>query len=234
VKTSTGKAWIYATAWALCLPWPSALRAQSEAPVDRAQEVALAVQAFYDQTREVGARFQQTYVHKLYKRTDRSTGRVVFKKPGMMRWDYETPAGKVIVSNGKQISIYEPGESGESGQLLEQPIGQAQLPQALAFLMGTGRLQDDFTFRLLDAQREGFASGDVLELRPKQPTPHFDRLLFYVEQKAEVRGLVRRLLIVDASGNRNRFDFSAFKFNAGTPASSFELKVPKGTRRVEM
>lgn len=192
------------------------------------------MQAFYDQTKDVSASFHQTYVNKLYKRTDKSTGRVVFKKPGMMRWDYASPNGKVIVSNGKKLVVFEPGDEGEPGQVVEQAISQAQLPQALAFLMGTGRLEDDFTFRLLDAAKEGFASGNVLELRPKQPTPHFERLLFYVEHQASVRGLVRRMLIIDASGNRNRFDFSGFKFNTGVQGASFEYKPPQGTRRVNM
>ncbi len=201
---------------------------------DAARAVAQAVQAFYDQTLDVSATFHQTYVNKLYKRTDRSAGRVVFKKPGMMRWDYEKPSGKVIASSGKSLTVFEPGEDGEPGQVIEQTIAQAQLPQALAFLMGTGKLEDDFTFRLLDASTEGFTTGDVLELRPKTPTPHFDRILFYVERAAAVRGLVRRLLIVDSSGNRNRFDFTGLKFNGKVDASSFKFAPPKGTRRVQM
>ena len=52
---------------------------------DPARNVAAAVQSFYDQTKDVSATFHQTYVNKLYQRTDRSSGRVVFKKPGMMR-----------------------------------------------------------------------------------------------------------------------------------------------------
>jgi outer membrane lipoprotein carrier protein len=199
-----------------------------------ARVVAGAVQAFYDQTRDVSASFYQTYVNKLYQRTDRSSGRVVFKKPGRMRWDYDKPNGKVIVSTGQKLLVYEPGEDGDKGQLLEQKIAQAQLPQALAFLMGTGRLEQDFTFRLLDARREGYASGDVLELRPRQPSPHYDRLLFYVERTPALRGLVRRLLIIDANGNRNRFDFSALKFNTSVADQLFDWRPPQGTRRVQM
>ena len=160
---------------------------------DPARNVAAAVQSFYDQTKDVSATFHQTYVNKLYQRTDRSSGRVVFKKPGMMRWDYDKPNGKVIASNGKRLVVFEPGEDGDKGQVVEQEISQAQLPQAMAFLMGTGKLEHDFDFRLLDAQREGYASGDVLELRPKQPTPHYERIQFYVERTAALRGLVRRL-----------------------------------------
>ena len=192
------------------------------------------MQAFYDQTRDVSASFHQTYVNKLYKRTDRSSGKVVFKKPGMMRWDYAQPNGKVIASTGKSLTVFEPGEGGEPGQVIEQTIAQAQLPQALAFLMGTGKLEADFTFRLLDAATEGFTTGDVLELRPKTPTPHFDRILFYVERAAAVRGLVRRILIIDSSGNRNRFDFSGLKFNTNVDGTPFKYTPPAGTRKVEM
>ena len=201
---------------------------------DDASVVAAAVQAFYDQTHDLSATFFQTYVNKLYQRTDHSKGKVVFKKPGMMRWDYDQPNGKVIVSNGKKLLVYEPGDEGEKGQVLEQQISSAQLPQALAFLMGTGRLQNDFTFRMLDAKREGYAAGDVLELKPKRPTPHFVRLLFYVERTPALRGLVRRLLIIDSDGNRNRFDFSAIKLNGNAAAKQFDFTAPAGTRKVAM
>jgi outer membrane lipoprotein-sorting protein len=59
-------------------------------------------------------------------------------------------------------------------------------------------------------------------------------LLFFVETTPQLRGLVRRLLIVDGSGNRNRFDFSGFKFNSGVPESSFNWKPPADARRVHM
>jgi outer membrane lipoprotein carrier protein len=199
-----------------------------------ANAVAAAVQAFYDQTTDVSATFFQTYVNKLYNRTDRSQGQVVFKKPGMMRWDYAQPNGKVIVSNGKRLVVFEPGDDGEPGQVVEQDITAAQLPQAMAFLMGTGRLAEGFTFRRLDAAREGYPTGDVLELRPKQPTPQYSRLVFYVERTPALRGLVRRLVIVDSSGNRNRFDFSQLKFNGAVAAKHFEWEPPKGTRHVQM
>ena len=195
-----------------------------------AREVAAAVQSFYDQTRNVSADFYQTYVHKLYKRTDRSKGGVVFQKPGKMRWDYARPNGKVIVADGEQLLAYEPGEPGEPDQMVIQKMNEAQLPQALSFLTGTGRLEESFLFRLLDPEREGFASGKVLELTPIKPSPHFDRILFYVESNPRLRGLVRRVLIIDSLGNRNRFDFSDLRFNRDIPASLFDFRPPPGTR----
>lgn len=228
--------------WSLALSICAVLRfAQSgaaqtapESDASGADAVAAAVQGFYDQTRDVSAAFFQTYVNKVYQRTDRSQGKVVFKKPGMMRWDYAQPNGKVIASDGKMLRVYEPGEAGESGQVVVRDISGSQLPQAMSFLMGTGRLADDFTFRLLDSAREGFPTGDVLELKPKVPSAQYDRILFYVERTPALRGLVRRLLIIDANGNRNRFDFSAFKFNGGVPAQQFNWQPPAGTRELKM
>jgi outer membrane lipoprotein carrier protein len=215
-------------------PAPQAPVAAPAPAAGDAQLVAASVQAFYDQAKDLSASFFQTYVNKVYQRTDRSKGRVVFKKPGMMRWDYDLPNGKVITSNGKRVLVYEPGEDGDKGQVIEQDLGNAQLPQAMSFLLGTGKLEEDFTFRLLDAAREGYGAGDVLELKPRVPTPHFERLLFYVEKTKALRGLVRRLLIIDSSGNRNRFDFSAIKFNGSVGSQLFDYTPPAGTRNVKM
>lgn len=196
-----------------------------------ARTVAGAVQSFYNQTRGVRASFYQTYYHKLYDRYDRSRGRVTFAKPGKMRWDYGRPNGKVITSNGDHLIIYEPGDDGQRGQCFEREMDEHQLPQAFSFLTGNGRLEQDFNFRLLDPARQGYPEGYVLELRPREPSPHYDRILFYVlKQDGRPTGVVRRVLIVDPSGNRNRFDFSNLQWNPSVSASTFRYRPPNGVR----
>lgn len=217
-------------------PKPAAPTAAAPAAsTDAARQTAATVQSFYDQTKDLSASFFQTYVNKVYDRTDRSSGKVTFKKPGRMRWDYAKPNGKIIVASSGKFTLFEPGdEPGDVGQVIEQNFQESDLPQAMAFLMGTGKLADDFDFKLLDAAREGYAAGQVLELKPRRPNPHFERLLFYVESAARLRGLVRRLVIIDSTGNRNRFDFNEFKFNTGAPDSTFTWKPPANARRVHM
>ena len=199
---------------------------------EQARQVALSVQAFYDQTKSVEAEFHQTYYTKLYDKYDRSQGTVKFQKPGKMRWDYAAPNGKIIVSNGKQLLIYEPGEGSEPGQVFERALGANELPMALSFLTGGGKLVDEFTFRLLDAKEQGFNAGHVLELLPRAKSPHYERLLFYVDRDPSRAGLVHRVLIVDGSGNRNRLDFKAPKFNRPIDGKVFNWAPPKGTRKV--
>jgi outer membrane lipoprotein carrier protein len=210
----------------------SVVAAQADSDA-KAREVALAVQAFYDQTKSVEAEFYQTYYNRLYDRYDRSKGTVKFQKPGKMRWDYAAPNGKIIVSNGKQLSIYEPGEDKEPGQVFERALGANELPQALSFLTGTGKLVDEFTFRLLDSEAQGFKGGYVLELLPKEPSPHYERILFYVDSAPNRLGLVHRVLILDSAGNRNRIDFKSPRFNRPVDSKLFDWRAPKGTRKVK-
>jgi outer membrane lipoprotein carrier protein len=211
---------------------PSVAPAQQKLGADK---IAALVQSFYEQTKTIQADFYQTYYHKLYDRYERSKGKVVFKKPGQMRWDYAKPNGKKIVSNGDKLKIFDPGEESGTPQLFVHPIGEHSLPQAFSFLTGTGKLDEDFDFRLLDPERQGFEQGYVLELTPKEPTPHYERLLFYVVlvgSEGKQAGIVRRVLIVDEAGNRNRFDFSNLKFNRDVPNRRFNFQPPAGTRRV--
>jgi len=217
---------------ALLLP-PSPSSAQNSLS---AREVAALVQSFYDQSPAFEADFQQRQYTKIYDRTERASGHVVFEKPGKMRWDYAEPNGQVFVSDGSHLTIYQPPDEGEEhGQLIEREMGEHQLPQAFSFLTGTGRLDRDFTFRLLDASRQNFR-GQVLELRPRQPSPHYERLLFFVrlvERGGRRAGVIQRVLILDGNGNRNRFDFSDLSFPTDIPDARFRYRAPRGARRIQ-
>ena len=207
--------------------------ASAQGQVD-AVAVAASVQSFYNQTRGVSANFHQTYFTKLYGRYTRSRGQVLFVKPGKMRWDYARPNGKVIVSDGSHVIVYEPGDDGSSGQYFDQAMSEHELPQAFSFLTGSAQLADDFSFRLLDPQRQGYPDGYVLELRPRVATPHYERILFYVlKQGNRPAGVVRRVLIVDSAGNRNRFDFSDLAWNPSVPGNTFRFRPPAGAHRIE-
>lgn len=201
-----------------------------------AATIAGLVQAFYDQTNTFEADFRQSQFLRAYSRTESARGTVVFKKPGLMRFDYAAPNGQVFVSNGQQLLIYSPPAAGErTGQLVERPMSQDQLPAAFGFLMGTGRIDQDYSTRLLDEAHTEYPTGYVIELTPRTATPHFEKLVLYVtvaEQGGRRAGILQRILILDAAGNRNRFDFLRPRYNRNVPATRFRYEPPRGTRRV--
>jgi len=198
-----------------------------------ATTVAAWVQAFYDQTTSMNARFRQRYRNRVYDRTDESRGRVRFRRPGMLRFDYDAPNGKVVVSDGTNLTVYEPPDAeGQHGQYFSQPVADSELPAALSFMMGSGNLGRDFRFRLLASDRFSY-DGQVLELRSRRPSPHYSSILLFVDDDPRSRGVVQTIVIIDHSNNTNRFDFSERTFNSGVSESDFAYRPPSGSRRVQ-
>lgn len=190
-----------------------------------AQTVAERVQAFYNQTKTFQADFKQEYFIKLHDQRRTSQGHVAFEKPGKMSWKYDQPNGNRVVSDGRLLRVYE----AENQQMFEQPVTGSQYPAALAFLMGQGELTKSFSMRLLDPTKVDFKGGWVLEGTPTDPTPAYQKVLLYVDKASSQ---VRRVLILDAQGNRNRFDFDNPMVNIPVPATEFSFSPPEGTQIV--
>lgn len=187
-----------------------------------ADEIINRVQAFYDKTSTFKAGFKQRYIVKAYDKTKDSSGSVIFEKPGKMSWRY-TSNGNRVVSDGTVIKIYEK----ENKQMYEQPLAKTQYPAALSFLTGQGKLKQNFKFNLQNSKVMKFESGYVLEGLPLQPTAAYERVFFYVDAATYQ---VRRVLIIDAQGNRNRFDFVTSEVNTKAPQGEFAFTPPAGTQ----
>lgn len=191
-----------------------------------AAEVGARVQQFYDSTKTFKASFTQTYTIKVQNVKKVSTGKVTFEKPGKMSWNYDAPNGNRVVSDGTTIRVYEK----ENEQMYETPVKGSQYPAALSFLIGQGQLTKDFSLRLLDAAQMKFEGGYVLEGTPKAATPAYQKILLYVDAQTNQ---VRRVLILDAQGNKNRFDFTAPVVNQPAAKGEFEFTPPTGTRVIK-
>src|SRR3954467_1105837 len=66
------------------------------------------VQKRYDGAADFRARFGQTLTNAAFGRKTSSSGEVLFKKPGRMRWNYEKPDPKLYVADGGTLWLYEP------------------------------------------------------------------------------------------------------------------------------
>ncbi len=213
-----------------CLLAPGArLHADPAPPASgpSATDIAIRVQAFYDQTKTFQADFKQEYLIKIHPDVPRkSQGRVIFEKPGKMSWTYDQPNGNRVVSDGKILKVYE----SENQQMFEQPVDKSQYPAALSFLLGQGSIMGSFTLRVLDPTVKKFENGWVLEGTPKDPTPAYQKVLLYVDSAT---AQVRRVLILDAQGNRNRFEFNNPIVNTPVAQGEFSFSPPAGTQVVK-
>lgn len=190
-----------------------------------ATELADRVQGFYDQTKTFRAEFKQRYFVAAYRKTKDSHGTVVFQKPGKMSWRYENNDNRVV-SDGKTIRVFEK----ENKQMYEQAIEKSQYPAALSFLLGGAKLKKEFHLKKLDEKDLGFEGGYVLLAAPKAPTPAYQSLILFVDGATYQ---VRRVMMIDAQRNRNRFDFVTPSVNQPVDPQEFIFVPPPGTRVIK-
>jgi outer membrane lipoprotein carrier protein len=184
------------------------------------------VQRRYDGATDFRARFGQTVTNAAFGRKTSSSGQVLFKKPGRMRWNYEKPEQKMYVADGATLWLYEP----EDKQAFKQDLRGSQLPAALAFLTGQGKLSSEFDVAFAKDSPYGTPSDYVLSLSPKQPQAQVKGIVFVVDPATFN---VRESVITDAQGNTNDLLFSDIKVNTGVPDATFRWTPPAGVRVID-
>lgn len=183
-------------------------------------EVALAkkVQAYYEQTTSLEAKFVQKYTYAAFGRSQTSSGVLRVKKPGKLRWDYSTPAKKTVLVNGSRLVQYEP----EVGQAyVDEKFDASAMSAAVTFLLGKGSLEKEFQLSLDGKERLG--------LTPRKPDARVSRIVLTVAEGGEVTAT----RVEDGNGNVNELTFADHRRNAKLRDADFVLELPKDVHMVE-
>jgi len=180
------------------------------------------LQQRYDSTKDLTANVVQEMEIASYGRKLTSKGTVYFKRPGRMRWDMTDGQRQTIVADGTYLWLYQPSEQ----QVYKAPFAAAfQSATPVSFLIGIGRIADDFTVSP-DGQDESLiylrlvphAGDSIGVLRLGVDRKSYDIII------AEVR---------DAMGNTTKLQFSDMKRDTGVDDGLFAFHVPPGTEVVE-
>lgn len=212
------------------------LAGKSESPTRAASPTANAcvktaletIQNFYDSLTDLEGRFRQTTESvgigaAIPGESSQSKGRVILAKPGRMRWQYESPEPSLVISDGKDLWIYE--ETAREAQHLAVTTDYLS-GAALQFLMGGGRLQDEYEVQ------GGACTDDEVEVRllPRRPST-YERL--DLRAKSDTGEIVETVLI-DLLGNRTRLSLYDVRTNRNPAASVFVFDVPPGVRVIDL
>lgn len=205
-------------------PAPAAAPAQT---TDEAAAVVAAVQAAYDDLRDFSGSFRQSSTRVALGDTRVSTGEVAFLRPGKMLWDYagdEGAMGRILLLDGEQLWSIDL----EQEQYYSAPVADAEIPVALRFLVGQGRLEEDFVIML---RPDSTASTARLDLVPRVPTSDYSRLRLVVDRATS---RITETTIVDALGNTNTITFANLRYNSGVDAAIFVADIPAGFTRISV
>ena len=144
----------------------------------------------------------------------RRSGKFYLQRPGKMRFEYTTPAGLLVVSDGSNVKRYDP----RLNVFRQVPLGQTPLS---TFLARNVRLDQGVRIDRVTRTSDGFA---ITARDSRRPNDGAVVLAF--------GGSPMRLVewtIIDPQGARTRTQLTNLRAASGLSASLFQLRDP--TRR---
>lgn len=216
IKTSRG-GWVSSAAAlliaCLCIGGRVALP-QSAAPA--AHDLAHRVDAHYNGLHSLKAGFVESYEGLGMRRTE--SGTLLLLKPGRMRWDYSSPAGKLFLLDGKFAWFYSHGDA----HVQRIPAKQLDdLRSPLRFLLGHTELEKELNHLALSPAANG---RFILSGQPKGQEKRIARLALTVTAEGAITGIEME----ESDGAITRFVFTGEQANAPIAAGAFEFKAPAG------
>ena len=191
------------------------------AQLPSAHDLAQRVDRHYNQLHSLKAGFTESYEGLGMQRTE--SGTLLLLKPGRMRWDYSSPAGKLFLLDGKYAWFYAQGDP----QVQRMPSKQLDdLRSPLRFLLGHTELEKEMdTLTLAPAAGGRF----TLSGQPKGQEKRVDRLSLTVTADGTIVGIE----IEESDGALTRFTFTGEAPNAPIPAEQFRFTPPPGVPVVD-
>jgi outer membrane lipoprotein carrier protein len=184
------------------------------------RQVADAVDHRYNSLRSLQAQFTERYTGNGMERTE--SGTLWLKKPGKMRWEYQSPRAKLFVSDGKLAWFYVPGEK-QARQARVKNLDDLRTP--LRYLLGHTKLVKEFTGLSLAPDVKPLDPADTM-LRgvPASMADRISQVLLEITPEHRIA----RLVIEELDGSTTEFHLSQEQDNPSLPDERFEFKPPPG------
>jgi len=210
----------FVTAATAALGLSSAWRLEAAVEID-VPKILKGVEEHYNNIKTLEVAF--TEKSSLGGRTRSESGELYLRKPGRMRWQYTSPAGKMFVSDGKYIYLYTPSDN----RYERMPMKETEDMRApLAFLLGRINFDDDFKeFR---AQPDGRGNAFITAV-PKSDKMPYTEVTFLVSPNDSV---IHWLRVRGQDGSEMEFVFENERKNPVLKDGLFKFDPPPGAEVV--
>lgn len=179
-------------------------------------ELAQKVDHHYNHLHTLKAQFTETY--EGLGRTRTESGTLLLQKPGRMRWDYSSPAGKLFLLEGKYAYFYTKGDP-QVQRIAAKELDDLRSP--LRFLLGHTQLEKEIDhLAVLPAADGGFILSGV----PHGQEKRVQRLALTVTPD----GAITSIEIRETDGAVTHFTFTGEQPNPPIPPATFRFTPPPG------
>ena len=203
---------------------PDTLSPESLSPDSLSREKIIAQLESRYSGADIQAEFVQESTLEAMDITDTATGRVWFKHPGMMRWEYETPDQHAIITDGETLWIHRPSDN----QVI---VGDALTyfgnGKGASFLSNIKLIKEEFTVEKVAARRSGYLT---LKLIPRQKELEISEIFLNIDPETFI---VESVTTQNAYGDETRINFKNIRFKDQISAEKFRFEIPEGADVVQ-
>ena len=197
-------------ALAACIVLPTAaMHAQTADPLLRK------VDDHYNHLASLRARYTERYSGMGLNRSE--SGTLLLKKPGRMRWAYDTPAGKLFVLDGRFAWFYTPGDP-QAQRIPAKQMDDLRTP--LRFLLGHTKLAKELDNIHLTPD----FTGTIIAGIPKGMSNRVRMLSLHVTPA----GAITAMKLEEQDGAVTEFAFTDLQENVPTRDSDFTFTPAAG------
>jgi outer membrane lipoprotein carrier protein len=186
-----------------------------DGPLD-VHTLAQRVDQHYNKLHSLKAGFTESYVGLGMHRQE--SGTLLLLKPGRMRWDYTSPAGKLFLLDGKYAWFYVQGDA-QVQRIEAKKLDDLRSP--LRFLLGHTQLEKELTHLTLKPAPNG---EFTLTGQPKGQENRIPRLTLTVTRD----GVITAIEIEEMDGAITSFTFTGELPNAPIPPGALHFTPPPG------
>ena len=170
---------------------------------------------FFSNTNTMRAQFSQVVNDKQGRKVQEVEGTMQLQRPNKFRWDYKKPYEQQIISDGKDVFLYDTDLQQVTIRALSKTLGSSPA----AMLAGGDAVEKSFTLK--NAIRKDGLTW-VLAL-PKDKDSGFDRVLLgFKEDK------LRKMELYDSFNHITHITFSEIERNPVLEDATFLFTPPKG------
>ena len=203
---------------ALMLAAPS-LSAQS------ADSVLARAQRAYDGMTTLRAAFSQTLTNPMLGGPEQSRGVLFLQPPGRFAMRFSEPSGDRVVADGQWLWVYTP--SSVPDQVIRQPIPTSGANTPNLFAQFVDRPLERYRASYVGSDTVAAEPVDLVRLVPKGNDVPFREAVIGISRRD---GWMRRLSLVEESGQRRVLTFQRLDINQLIPPGELRFSVPRGTR----
>lgn len=201
---------------------PSHLPSQDPGPVlDRAS-------AAYQTIQTLSAEFVQVVANPLLGAPDTTRGRLYQMRPNHFAMRFTHPRGDRIVADGRHLWLYTP--SSTPGQVIRTAIPRVGTAGPNLIGQFVERPRERYRARYLRADSLAGRMTDVVAMVPRATDFPYSEAVVWIDRDD---GLVRRIEIVETSGQRRTLVLEKVVVNRGVPGREFTFSPPAALRVVD-